>query len=153
MSSIWVKVISASDNASTSFDYGLGNAIVENPLVDAVNGQDAHAGYDHISVTVLRNKDKSTLSNTINHYQYPEDPDLSYGISTNHQKYSSRYPFFSQLVFMYTFIVHTHWIGFTEKIIILVVTVELRSFSDGVKSVRCSVDVHTQSLQKWTLLQ
>lgn len=91
-------MVSASDNTSTSFDYGLGNAIVENPLVDAVNGLDAHADYDHISVSVLKNKEKSSLSyNSV--YNYPEESENSAtgtgagaGHPTYHHRHPSRYP-------------------------------------------------------------
>ncbi|XP_017775583.1 PREDICTED: uncharacterized protein LOC108561940 isoform X2 [Nicrophorus vespilloides] len=78
-----VKVISASENASASFDYGLGNSIVENPLVDAANGLDAHADNDHITVTVLKNKGKG-LAN-VSHYE----EDLEGHVSVQHQKYPS----------------------------------------------------------------
>lgn len=84
---ISVKVISASDNSSASFDYGLGNSIIENPLVDAANGQDAHSNNDHISVSVLNNKGK--ISTTTNVSQYDEDQELN--LVGHHQKYSSRY--------------------------------------------------------------
>lgn len=78
-----VKVISASENASASFDYGLGNSIVENPLVDAANGLDAHVAYDHISVSVLKNNGKNVT-------HYPEDLD-SILVTAQHQKNPSRY--------------------------------------------------------------
>lgn len=87
-SSIEDKVISATDNASTSFDYGLGNAIVENPLVDADNGYDAHHDHDHISVSVLRNKGKTS---SLNSSHYPEEEGSNLGPSNYHQKYSSMY--------------------------------------------------------------
>lgn len=87
MGLISVKVISASENASASFDYGLGNSIVENPLVDAVNGYDAHADHDHISVSVLKNKGKPSSNHSV--ASYPED--LENGVSAQHQKYPSRY--------------------------------------------------------------
>ncbi|XP_063929588.1 uncharacterized protein LOC135141921 isoform X3 [Zophobas morio] len=80
----------ASDNTSASFDYGLGNAIVENPLVDAANGLDAHADHNHISVSVLRNNGKPSVSSNIS--PYPEDLDGSAGgagVSAQHQKYPS----------------------------------------------------------------
>lgn len=83
---ISVKVISATDNTSASFDYGLGNSIIENPLVDAANGQDAHANNDHISVSVLNHKGKNNATNTS---QYDEDQELN--LVGHHQKYSSRY--------------------------------------------------------------
>lgn len=83
---ISVKVVSASDNTSASFDYGLGNAIIENPLVDAANGQDAHANNDHISVSVLNNKGKTSAANIS---QYDDDQELNF--IGHHQKYSSRY--------------------------------------------------------------
>lgn len=92
MDFISVKLISASDNTSASFDYGLGNAIVENPLVDAANGLDAHADHNHISVSVLRNNGKPSVSSNIS--PYPEDLDGSAGgagVSAQHQKYPSRY--------------------------------------------------------------
>ncbi|KAK9723211.1 GDNF/GAS1 domain [Popillia japonica] len=75
----------ASDNSSASFDYGLGNSIIENPLVDAANGQDAHSNNDHISVSVLNNKGK--ISTTTNVSQYDEDQELN--LVGHHQKYSS----------------------------------------------------------------
>ncbi|KAJ8976046.1 hypothetical protein NQ317_014098, partial [Molorchus minor] len=81
--------ITASDNASASFDDDIGNAVVENPLVDAVNGQEAHAGIDHISVSVLKNREKSASSNV--HRQYPEEAEsapLEPSIH-HHQKYPS----------------------------------------------------------------
>ncbi|XP_063929586.1 uncharacterized protein LOC135141921 isoform X2 [Zophobas morio] len=83
-------VVPASDNTSASFDYGLGNAIVENPLVDAANGLDAHADHNHISVSVLRNNGKPSVSSNIS--PYPEDLDGSAGgagVSAQHQKYPS----------------------------------------------------------------
>lgn len=90
MDFISVKLISASDNTSASFDYGLGNAIVENPLVDAANGLDAHADHNHISVSVLKNNGKPPVSSNIS--PYPEDLDGSAGgVSAQHQKYPSRY--------------------------------------------------------------
>lgn len=90
MGSISVKVISASDNTSASYDDELGNAVVENPLVDAVNGQEAHAGFDHISVSVLKNREKTSSYNI--HRQYPEDVDgAPLEPSVHHQKYPSRY--------------------------------------------------------------
>lgn len=91
MDFISVKLISASDNTSASFDYGLGNAIVENPLVDAANGFDAHSDHDHITVSVLKNKGATPVSS---HFSpYPEDLDNSSGgVSAQHQKYPSRYP-------------------------------------------------------------
>lgn len=84
----------SSDNTSaaagaTSYDDDLGIGLVENPLVDAVNGQEAHAGYDHISVSVLKNKERtSSLSR-----KYPEE--AKYGSVDNiyHQKLPSRYPY------------------------------------------------------------
>ncbi|GJQ66811.1 hypothetical protein Trydic_g18579 [Trypoxylus dichotomus] len=79
---ISIKVVSASDNASASFDYGLG--IVENPLVDAANGQDARA-YDHISVSVLNHKGKTSAATNVSHYD--EDQELNF--AGHHQKYSS----------------------------------------------------------------
>lgn len=78
------KVISASDNASASFDYGLGNAIVENPLVDAVNGLDAHSNY---SLSVLKSKGRMTNSNEVP--PYPEDLDTA--VTAQHRKFPSRY--------------------------------------------------------------
>lgn len=93
MGSISVKVVSASDNTSASYDDDLGNAIVENPLVDAVNGQEAHAGFDHISVSVLKNREKTSSYNI--HRQYPEDVDgAPLEPSVHHQKYPSRYHVF-----------------------------------------------------------
>lgn len=82
---ISVKVISASDNSSASFDYGLGNTIFENPLVDAANG-DTHGDDDHTNLGILRNKGKvapTILSNN--------EDDMDNGLSAQHQKYSSRY--------------------------------------------------------------
>lgn len=84
---ISVKVISASDNASASFDYGLGNTIVENPLVDAANGLDAHADNDHINLSVLKNKGRIASTNL----SHNED-DMDNGLSAQQQKYPSRYP-------------------------------------------------------------
>ncbi|KAL3290338.1 hypothetical protein HHI36_023682 [Cryptolaemus montrouzieri] len=78
----------ATDNVSTSFDYGLGNTIVENPLVDAANGYEAHRDHDHITVSVLRNKGKTSV---LNFSHYPEEEGATVGLSTHHQKYSSRY--------------------------------------------------------------
>lgn len=80
-------MISATDNASASFDNGLGNSIVENPLVDAANGLDAHADHDRISVSVLKNKGKPAAGANIT--SYPEDLDI--GVTAQHQKYPSRY--------------------------------------------------------------
>lgn len=58
--------------------------------MDAVNGQEAHAGYDHISVSVLKNKDK-TLSHNI-HRVYPEEAESApLEPSVYHQKYPSMY--------------------------------------------------------------
>lgn len=82
-----VKVISAAENASASFDNGLGNNVVENPLVDAANTHDAHADKDHISVRVLKNKGIPSAGS--NASQYPEDLDI--GVTAQHQKYPSRY--------------------------------------------------------------
>ncbi|XP_044765670.1 uncharacterized protein LOC123321927 isoform X1 [Coccinella septempunctata] len=76
----------ATDNSSTSFDYGLGNAIVENPLVDADNGYDAHHDNDHINVSVLKNKGKTTA---VNFSHYPEEEGSNVGPSNYHQKYPS----------------------------------------------------------------
>ncbi|XP_060519093.1 uncharacterized protein LOC132697510 isoform X2 [Cylas formicarius] len=53
----------ASDNTSTYYD----DITLKNPLVDAIHGQEAHAGYDRISVSVLKNKPYS------DHRQYPEE--------------------------------------------------------------------------------
>ncbi|KAK9890348.1 hypothetical protein WA026_010443 [Henosepilachna vigintioctopunctata] len=78
----------ATNNASTSFDYGLGNAIVENPLVDAANGHDAHHDHDHISVSVLKNRGKMS---SLNFSQYPEEDGATVGLSTHHLKYQSTY--------------------------------------------------------------
>lgn len=83
---ISVKVISASDNSSASFDYGLGNAIFENPLVDAANGLDAHADNDHINLSVLRNKGRVVTTNLSNN-----EDDMDNGLTAQHQTYSSRY--------------------------------------------------------------
>lgn len=85
---ISVKVISASDNSSASFDYGLGNSIFENPLVDAANGLDAHADNDHINLSVLRNKGRSATTTT--NLSNNED-DMDNGLTAQHQKYPSRY--------------------------------------------------------------
>ncbi|XP_057666846.1 uncharacterized protein LOC130900327 [Diorhabda carinulata] len=82
----------SSDNTSffasgSSFDDELGIAIVENPLVDAVNGQEAHAGYDHISVSVLKNKERtSTLVR-----KYPEETEYDQPLDNfiYHQKLPS----------------------------------------------------------------
>lgn len=90
VTNISVKLISATDNTSTSFDYGLGNAIVENPLVDAANGLDAHIDHDRISISVLKNKGMSAIGSNIK--PYPEDlENTSGGVSAQHRKYSSRY--------------------------------------------------------------
>lgn len=89
-----VALVSASDNTSASFDNGLGNAVVENPLVDAVNGWDAHADHDRISVSVLKNKARPTGANASAipyPYPYPEEQENG-GAAAQHQKYPSRYP-------------------------------------------------------------
>ncbi|KAJ8958926.1 hypothetical protein NQ318_019695 [Aromia moschata] len=78
----------ASDNASASFEDDIGNAVVENPLVDAVNGQEAHAGIDHVSVSVLKNREKQSSFNI--HRQYPEEAENApLEPSIHHQKYPS----------------------------------------------------------------
>ena len=78
-------VISASDNSSASFADEFGNVVLKNPLVDAANGQDAHADYNHISVNIIKNKVKL-------HYQYPEEEDTQpIDQSSQHAGISSRY--------------------------------------------------------------
>ncbi|CAH1953428.1 unnamed protein product [Acanthoscelides obtectus] len=63
---------SESNVSTTTFDVDLGvSDALENPLVDAANGLEAHKGLDHISVTVLKNKDKPQLGTR----WYPEDTD------------------------------------------------------------------------------
>lgn len=76
-------VVSASDNGSAVFDHGLGNFIVENPLVDAENGLDAHADHDHVNVAVLKNKGR------INYTQY--DDEVEFGTGPRPAKTSSKY--------------------------------------------------------------
>nr|CAI5852638.1 unnamed protein product [Callosobruchus analis] len=63
---------SESNNSTSTFDNELGvTDALENPLVDAANGLEAHKGLDHISVTVLKNKDKPQEGTR----WYPEDTD------------------------------------------------------------------------------
>ncbi|VEN46032.1 unnamed protein product, partial [Callosobruchus maculatus] len=63
---------SESNASSSTFDKELGvTDALENPLVDAANGREAHKGLDHISVTVLKNKDKPQEGTR----WYPEDTD------------------------------------------------------------------------------
>nr|CAH7722771.1 unnamed protein product [Callosobruchus chinensis] len=63
---------SESNASSSTFDNELGvSDALENPLVDAANGLEAHKGLDHISVTVLKNKDKPQEGTR----WYPEDTD------------------------------------------------------------------------------
>ncbi|XP_031335619.1 uncharacterized protein LOC116165375 isoform X1 [Photinus pyralis] len=82
-----VKVISAQDNTSAaSFDYGIANSVVENPLVDAVNGLEAHSNTDHISVSVLKSKGKQFNFSNIS---YDEDMDNKLAFQNGHRKYPS----------------------------------------------------------------
>lgn len=83
-----VKVISAPDNASASFDYGIANSVVENPLVDAANGLEAYTNIDHISVSVLNSKGKQSAFSNIS---YDEDMDTKVVSLNGHRKHSSRY--------------------------------------------------------------
>lgn len=71
-------MISTSENATASFDYGLGigtESQVENPLVDA-ESEDVHAAIlkDHISVTMLKNR-LSHIHGPNNVSQYDEELD------------------------------------------------------------------------------
>lgn len=81
-------MISALDNTSTSFDYGIANSVVENPLVDAANGLEAHSNHDHVSVSVLNNKDKQHIFSNIS---FDEDMENKHVFQNGHRKHSSRY--------------------------------------------------------------
>uniref|UniRef100_A0A1Y1NG70 GDNF/GAS1 domain-containing protein n=2 Tax=Photinus pyralis TaxID=7054 RepID=A0A1Y1NG70_PHOPY len=77
----------AQDNTSAaSFDYGIANSVVENPLVDAVNGLEAHSNTDHISVSVLKSKGKQFNFSNIS---YDEDMDNKLAFQNGHRKYPS----------------------------------------------------------------
>ncbi|XP_018331547.1 uncharacterized protein LOC108741291 isoform X2 [Agrilus planipennis] len=79
--------VQASESSSTSLGYGLGNAVLENPLVDADNGLEAHTSTDHITETVLSNKPKHNqvaVNSTIE-----EDLDNKHSPHHAHRKFTS----------------------------------------------------------------
>lgn len=86
-------MISTSDNATSSFDYGLDmgtESQVENPLVDADN-EDVHTAIlrDHISVTMLKNR--VSHRQVFNFSQYDEDIDIRPHQHYHRKIYPSRY--------------------------------------------------------------
>ncbi|KAF5306024.1 hypothetical protein FQR65_LT00739 [Abscondita terminalis] len=77
----------AQDNTSAaSFDYGIVNSVVENPLVDAVNGLEAHSNTEHINVSVLNSKGKQINFSNIS---FDEDLDNKLDFQNGHRKHSS----------------------------------------------------------------
>lgn len=83
--------------------------------MDVVNGQDAHADFDHISVNILKN-DKLKAHKF--HYSYPEEEDIQPIEQTSHHLGpSSRYLCIVLCVFRY-FNIYLHiWLTMLKVII------------------------------------
>lgn len=79
-----VKVVSAPDNETASIVSGLSNSILQNPLVDDTNGQEAHVNKDHVSINILNNRG---IPRNVIHY----DDDQDNLITGYHLKNTSTY--------------------------------------------------------------